>query len=151
MMLQQLQRIEWHVLCWQFYQHQIHLKFILKSLSWNNILSKELTIQNARFFERTSSPQWQIVRNGRLFEIFNSTQGPISRLKIGLVLTSNQHRLIFTISQHIVVSIVRNGVDVRRHFSFSFVLITDNNMVVIYWKPLVRINCDTEKTGIGVD
>ena len=66
-------------------------------------------------------------------------------------LTSNQHRLIFTVSQHIIVSIVRDGVNVRRHFSFSFVLIADDDVVVIYWKPLVRIDSDTEKTGIGVD
>ena len=59
--------------------------------------------------------------------------------------------MIFTVSQHVVVSIVRDGVNVGRHFSFSFVLIANNNMVVIYWKPLVRINSDTEKTGIGVD
>ena len=69
----------------------------------------------------------------------------------GSRLSSNKHRLIFGVSQHVLVSIVRNGVDVRRHFGFSFVLIADNDMVVIYWKPLVRINCDTEKTGIGVD
>ena len=55
------------------------------------------------------------------------------------------------ISQHVIVSIVSNRVDMRRHFSFSFVFVTTNNVIVIYWKPLVGIDSDTEETGIGVD
>ena len=61
-------------------------------------------------------------------------------------LTSNQHRLIVTFSQHIIVSIIRNGINVRRHFRLSFTLVASNNMIVIYWKPLVGIDCNTEKT-----
>ena len=61
-------------------------------------------------------------------------------------LTSDQHRLIVTFAQHIVVSIIRNGVNVWRHFRFSFALVTTDNMVIIYWKPLVWIDSDTEKT-----
>ena len=37
------------------------------------------------------------------------------------------------------------------HFRLSFTLVTTNNMVVIYWEPLVRIDSDTEETRIGVD
>ena len=36
----------------------------------------------------------------------------------------------------------------RRHFSFTLILITENNMVVVYWKPLVGIDGDTEETRI---
>ena len=70
---------------------------------------------------------------------------------IHLKLTSNQHRLIVTFSQHIVVSIIRDGEDMWRHFRLSLALVTTNNMVVIYGEPLVGIDCDTEKTRIGVD
>ena len=38
-----------------------------------------------------------------------------------------------------------------RHFRFSLALVTTNNVIVIYWKPLVGVDSDTEKTGIGVD
>ena len=48
--------------------------------------------------------------------------------------------------QHIVVSVVRNSVDVWRHFSFTFVLVAGYNMGVVYWKPFVGIDGDTEKT-----
>ena len=36
----------------------------------------------------------------------------------------------------------------RGHFSLSLCLITDDDVVVIYWKPFVRIDGDTEETGI---
>ena len=52
------------------------------------------------------------------------------------------------IPQHIIVSVVRDGVDVWWHFSFSLVLVTSNNVGVVYWKPLVGIDSDTEKTLI---
>ena len=63
-------------------------------------------------------------------------------------LTSNQHRLIVTFSQHVIVSIIRNGEDMWRHFRLSLALVTTNNVIVIYWKPLVGIDCDTEKTRV---
>ena len=66
-------------------------------------------------------------------------------------LTSNQHRLIVTFSQHVIVSIIRNGEDMWRHFRLSLALVTTDNVIVIYWKPLVGIDGDIEETGIGVD
>ena len=72
-------------------------------------------------------------------------------MEIKLKLTSNQHRLIVTFSQHVIVSIIRNGEDMWRHFRLSLALVTSNNVVVVYWKPLVGIDSDTKKTGIGVD
>ena len=59
--------------------------------------------------------------------------------------------MIFRVSQHVSVGVIRNGVDVGRHFSFTLILVTDDNMVIVYWKPLVGIDSDTKKTGIGVD
>ena len=38
-----------------------------------------------------------------------------------------------------------------RHFRLSLALVTTNNMIVIYWKPLIGIDSDTEETRIGVD
>ena len=71
--------------------------------------------------------------------------------QIKLKLTSNQHRLIVTFSQHVVVSIIRNGEDMWRHFRLSLALVTTNDVIVIYWEPFVGIDSDTEETGIGVD
>ena len=55
------------------------------------------------------------------------------------------------ISQHVIVSIVSNRVDMRRHFSFSFVFVTTNNVIVIYWKPFVWIHSDTKETRISIN
>ena len=48
--------------------------------------------------------------------------------------------------QHIVISIVGNCIYMGWHFSFSLILVTSNNMGVVYWQPLVRIYCDTKQT-----
>ena len=48
--------------------------------------------------------------------------------------------------QHIVVSVVRDSVDVGWHFSFTLVLVAGNNVGVVYWEPLVGVDSDTEKT-----
>ena len=37
--------------------------------------------------------------------------------------SSNQHRLIFSVDQHVRVSIIGNSIQMRRHFSSSFTLI----------------------------
>ena len=72
----------------------------------------------------------------------------IQALNFGPRLTSNQHRLIVTFSQHVIVSVIRNGEDVWRHFRLSLALVTSDNMIVIYWEPLVGIDSDTEETLI---
>ena len=36
-----------------------------------------------------------------------------------------------------------------RHFRLSLALVTTNNVIVIYWKPLVGIDSDTEETLIS--
>ena len=50
--------------------------------------------------------------------------------------SSDQHRLIMTFSQHIVVSIIRNGKNMRRHFGLSLSFVKTNDKVIVYWKPL---------------
>ena len=66
-------------------------------------------------------------------------------------LTSNQHGLIVTFSQHVIVSIIRNGENVWRHFRLSLALVTSDNVIVIYWKPLVRVYSNTEETLIYIE
>ena len=57
----------------------------------------------------------------------------------GSRLSSNQHRLIFRVSQHILVSVVRNGVDMRRHLRTTFVVVALDNMVIVHRQPLKGI------------
>ena len=51
-------------------------------------------------------------------------------------LSSDQHGLVLGVSQHVLVGVVRNGVDVRRHFSSAFVVVAGNDMVIVHRKPL---------------
>ena len=68
-----------------------------------------------------------------------------------LILTSNEHRLILAIAQHVVVGIVRDRVDVGRHFSLALILVANDNVVVVDGEPLVGVDSDTEETGVGID
>ena len=56
-----------------------------------------------------------------------------------------------TLTQHVVVGVIRNGVDVWGHFRLSLALVAADNVVVIDGKPLVGVDSDTEKTRVGVD
>ena len=38
-----------------------------------------------------------------------------------------------------------------RHFRLSLALVTTDNVVIVYWKPLVGIDSDTEETRVGID
>ena len=51
-------------------------------------------------------------------------------------LPSNQHRLIFSLAQHVIVSIITNGEDVRRHFRFSLSFVAADHMVIVNRQPL---------------
>ena len=66
-------------------------------------------------------------------------------------LTCNQHGLIVTLSQHIVVGIVRNGEDMWGHFRLSLSLVTTDNVVIVDRKPFVGVDGDTEETRVSVD
>ena len=56
-----------------------------------------------------------------------------------------------TLTQHVVVGVIRDGVDVRRHLSLTLVLVAHDDVVVVDGKPLVGVDGDTEETGVGVD
>ena len=47
-------------------------------------------------------------------------------------LSSNKHRLIFGVPQHVLVSIVRNWVDVGRHFSTTLIVVAFDNVIVVH-------------------
>jgi len=65
--------------------------------------------------------------------------------------TSNQHRLVLAGSEHVLVGVIGNRVDVGRHLSSALVVVAEDDVVVVHGKPLVRVNGDTEKTRVGVD
>ena len=66
-------------------------------------------------------------------------------------LTSDQHGLILALAQHVVVGVVRDGVDVRGHLSLALVLVAHDDVVIVDGEPLVGVDGDTEETGVGVD
>ena len=66
-------------------------------------------------------------------------------------LTSNQHGLVVSISQHVSIGIIRNRENVWRHFILSLSTVDTNNMIVIYGEPFVWIDGDTEETRISVN
>lgn len=49
--------------------------------------------------------------------------------------TSNQHRLIFTVDQHVGVSIIGNSIQMRRHFSSSFTLFSKK--IQFYYRTIL--------------
>ena len=67
------------------------------------------------------------------------------------ILAGNQHRLVVALTQHIVVSVIRNGENVWRHLRLSLGLVATDNVVIVDRKPLVGIDGDTEETRVGVD
>ena len=48
--------------------------------------------------------------------------------------------------QHIIVSVIRYGVHVWRHFSFTLILVAKYNVVIVYGKPFVGVDRYAEKT-----
>ena len=56
-----------------------------------------------------------------------------------------------TLTQHVVVGVIRDGVDVRRHLSLTLVLVAHDDVVIVDGKPLVGVDGDAEETGVGVD
>ena len=64
-----------------------------------------------------------------------------------LVLYSrNQHRLILTILQHIMIGIIANREDVRGHLRTAFSPVCKDNLLCVNGESSVRIDGYTEKT-----
>jgi len=69
----------------------------------------------------------------------------------GTGLTSNQHRLVVSIHQHVLVSVVGNAVQMWWHFGLSLATVAIDHELAVYWQHLVWVDSDTEKTRVGVD
>merc|ERR1711962_1719205 len=65
--------------------------------------------------------------------------------------TSSQDGLTFTFSQHVLVCVVSNGVQMGWAFSTLLTTVHVDDDITIDWQPLVRVDTDTEKTGVCVD
>merc|ERR1712168_369230 len=65
--------------------------------------------------------------------------------------SSDQNRLVFTVSQHVVVSVISNGKQVRRHFRTFFSTVHIDNHRTVNRQPFVGIDTNTEKTGVSIN
>jgi hypothetical protein len=69
----------------------------------------------------------------------------------GSGLTGDQHRLVMSIHEQVLVSGVGDRVKMRWHLGSSLASIAIDHFLAVDWKHLVWIDGDTEKTGVGVD
>ena len=58
----------------------------------------------------------------------------------GSRLSSDKHRLVLSLSQHVIVSVVRNGENMRRHLRLSLSLVTSDDVIIVYGEPLNKYN-----------
>lgn len=56
--------------------------------------------------------------------------------------------LIFTIVEHIMISSVSDGVNMRRHFIALLILVVLDDFIGVNWNLFVRIYSNTEKTRV---
>lgn len=63
----------------------------------------------------------------------------------------NQHRLILVVGQHVDVGTVRNGENVGWNFITPLTTVQFGATVCVYGVTFVRIDSDTEKSGVGLD
>lgn len=64
--------------------------------------------------------------------------------------TSNQHRLIFVIGQHVDVGTIRDGEKMGWDFITALATVHFSDAVGIQGPSLVRIDDDTEKSRVGL-
>ena len=60
----------------------------------------------------------------------------------------NQDGLTFTFSQHVLVCVVSNGVQMGWAFSTLLTTVHVDDDITIDWQPLVWVDTDTEKTRV---
>jgi hypothetical protein len=65
--------------------------------------------------------------------------------------TGDQHRLVMSINEQVLVSGIGDRIKMRWHLSSSLASVAINHFLAVDWKHLVWIDGDTEKTGVGVD
>ena len=66
-------------------------------------------------------------------------------------LSSDQHGLILTISQHVTIGSFSNSPQVRWNLIPPFAQIHLHHSAGVDWEPLVRVHNNTEQTRVGVD
>lgn len=62
----------------------------------------------------------------------------------------NEDRLVLTILQHVMVSVVSNREDMRWHFISSLALVAINDSLGVDWESLVGVDSDTEESRVGL-
>ena len=63
----------------------------------------------------------------------------------------DQHRLVVVLQQHVLVSVVHNGEDVRGHFLLPLTTVHFHDSVGIDGQSLVGVHSDTKQTGICLE
>lgn len=58
--------------------------------------------------------------------------------------------MVLTISQHVVVGVIRDGEQVRRHFSATLSLVLHGDLIGVDRESLVGIHRHTEETRVGL-
>jgi hypothetical protein len=66
-------------------------------------------------------------------------------------LTSDQHRLVLVISQHVTIGSLCDGPQVRRHFILPLTKVQLDDSSSVDGVPFVRVHHNTEETRVGVD
>ena len=56
----------------------------------------------------------------------------------GSRLSSDKHRLVLSLSQHVIVSVVRNGENMRRHLRLSLSLVASDDVIIVHGEPLKK-------------
>ena len=54
-------------------------------------------------------------------------------------------------TKHIIIRIIGNRENMWGHFRLSFAFVATDYVVVVYGKPFIRIDRDTEEPRVGVD
>ena len=63
----------------------------------------------------------------------------------------DEHGLILVVNQHVLVCVVNNSEDMRRHLGSPFTTVHGHHFVQIDGQKLVRVYSHAEKTGISVN
>lgn len=62
----------------------------------------------------------------------------------------NQHRLILVVGQHVDVSAIGNGENVRRNFRATLASVQPGASGRVHGEPLVRVDGHTEETRVSL-
>jgi hypothetical protein len=88
-----------------------------------------------------------------LFGVFSltSTRFTAKFLLERKYISRNQDGLIFLVCEHIVISAIRDRIDVRSHLSSLLALVATDNLVRVDWEFFVGINSNQKEARIGLE